>query len=244
MEAFLNVLLVSLAAGLSTGVGAIIAVLKKPSRKFTGVALGIAVGVMVGLSFIELLPEALEIGGLTIALSGFVSGAGIMLVLESALPHMHGTKPVNVKGKYDKSRLIAIGIALHNLPEGFAVGAGFAHAPEFGLMVAIAMGLHNIPEGLVVAIPMRANGASRRKAFKAAFLSGLAEPVGAVAAFFLLQSFVSAIPFALAFAAGVMVYVTLDELIPYAKCNGHEQFTSIGIIAGVCAAMCLTAWFA
>lgn len=243
MDALLNVLLLSLVAGLATGLGGLVALVKKPGRKFFGACLGFAAGVMLGLSFLQLLPEAQALGGVGTAIGGFVIGAIVMLFLDAILPHIHFSvkekSVVDIK-LYKTSLLIALGIALHNIPEGMVVGAGYAHAPAFGLMVAAAIALHNIPEGMIIAVPMRASGSSRKKAFNTALLSGLAEPFGAVAAFLFLQSFAPAIPFALAFAAGVMVFITLDELIPCAKTHGHEHFTAVGIIAGVVAAMLLS----
>jgi ZIP family zinc transporter len=128
--------------------------------------------------------------------------------------------------------LLAIGITIHNLPEGIAVGAGFMHMPEFGLFVATAILLHNIPEGIATALPLCKAGASRWDSFKVALLSGLAEPVGALLAAFFLKSFSYLIPGALAFAGGVMVFITLDELIPTARQHGHQHSTAVGIILG------------
>jgi ZIP family zinc transporter len=128
--------------------------------------------------------------------------------------------------------LLAIGITLHNLPEGIAVGAGYLHNPKFGLFIAIAILLHNIPEGIATALPLCKGGVNRWDAFKVAFLSGLAEPVGALLASLFLVSFQYLVPGALAFAGGVMVFITLDELIPTAREYGHEHYVAIGIIIG------------
>lgn len=128
--------------------------------------------------------------------------------------------------------LLAVGITLHNLPEGIAVGAGYLHNPQFGLFIAVAILLHNIPEGIATALPLCKGGVCRRDAFTVALLSGFAEPVGALLASLFLVSFQSLVPGALAFAGGVMVFITLDELIPTAREFGHEHFTAIGIIIG------------
>ncbi|MFA4946484.1 MAG: ZIP family metal transporter [Candidatus Micrarchaeia archaeon] len=247
MQELLNVLLLSLAAGLATGLGGALAVLRTPGKKSMGVTLGFAAGIMLGLAFLELIPEARALGGFTVAVTGFAVGAAIMLLLDAGLPHIR----FRVKEEsvfdiklYKTSLLIAIGIALHNLPEGIAVGAGYAHAPSFGLMVAAIIALHNIPEGMIIAMPCCASGSSKRKSFKLALLSGLAEPFGAVLAFVLLDTVRGAVPFALAFAAGVMTFITLDELLPCAHAQGHSHLTGIGLIGGVTAAMALTAFFA
>ena len=128
--------------------------------------------------------------------------------------------------------LLAIGITLHNLPEGIAVGAGYLHNPKFGLFIAIAILLHNIPEGIATALPLCKGGMHRWDAFKVAFLSGFAEPVGALIASLVLISFENFVPVSLAFAGGVMVFITLDELIPTAREFGHEHYSAIGIILG------------
>lgn len=128
--------------------------------------------------------------------------------------------------------LIAIGITIHNIPEGIAVGAGYMHSPQFGVFIAMAILLHNIPEGIATALPLCKSGVSRWNSFKVAFFSGLVEPVGALLAALFLVSFQALIPGALAFAAGVMVFITLDELIPAAREHGHQHYTAMGIISG------------
>jgi ZIP family zinc transporter len=128
--------------------------------------------------------------------------------------------------------LLAIGITIHNLPEGIAVGAGYMHTPQFGVFIALAILLHNIPEGIATALPLSQSGVSRWDSFRVAFLSGLVEPIGALAAALFLKSFQGLVPGALAFAGGVMMFITLDELIPTAREHGHQHYTAIGIIIG------------
>jgi ZIP family zinc transporter len=128
--------------------------------------------------------------------------------------------------------LLTIGISIHNLPEGIAVGAGFMHTPDFGIFIATAILLHNIPEGIATALPLCKSGMCRMDSFKAALFSGLTEPVGALLAALFLATFKGLIPFALAFAGGVMVFITLDELLPAAREHGHQHTTAIGIIFG------------
>jgi zinc transporter, ZIP family len=128
--------------------------------------------------------------------------------------------------------LLTIGITIHNIPEGVAVGAGYMHAPEFGVFVAMAIMLHNIPEGIATALPLCSSGMCRWDSFRAAAFSGLSEPVGAVIAALFLTSFTGMVPLALAFAGGVMVFITLDELLPAAREYGHQHATALGIIFG------------
>ena len=139
--------------------------------------------------------------------------------------------------------LLAVGITLHNLPEGIAVGAGYLHNPQFGIFIAVAILLHNIPEGIATALPLCKGGLRRRGAFLVALLSGLAEPIGAFIASSILLTFQNFVPGALAFAGGVMVFITLDELIPTAREYGHEHYTAAGIILGSLFVFILSAVF-
>lgn len=143
----------------------------------------------------------------------------------------HHDQPIDMK-LLNTGILLAVGITLHNLPEGIAVGAGYLHNPQFGLFIAVAILLHNIPEGIATALPLCKGGMRRWHAFWIALLSGMAEPVGALLAALFLVSFQNLVPGALAFAGGVMVFITLDELIPTAREYGHEHYTAIGIILG------------
>lgn len=154
-------------------------------------------------------------------------------------PHRHRYGHLRNQGNHivdcklvNTGLLLAVGITLHNLPEGISVGAGYLHNPQFGLFIAVAILLHNIPEGIATALPLIKGGICRRDAFQVAFLSGLAEPVGALLASSFLFNFQDLVPGALAFAGGVMVFITLDELIPTAREYGHEHYTAIGIIIG------------
>jgi ZIP family zinc transporter len=235
MTEILSALLLSLIAGLATGLGGLIVLVKKPSRRLMSFLMGLAAGVMIILSFLELMVEALNLAGLFLTAAGFLAGSLSIFGLDSLLPHLHfGIKE---KGLVDTklfkySTLIAVGIALHNFPEGIAVGSSYAYLPQLGLTVAVAMAIHNIPEGMAIAIPACLSGCSKSSAFRLALFSGLAEPAGALVSVLLLDVFSGFVPFGLAFAAGIMVFITLDEIIPAASQNGHEHFTSFGIIAG------------
>jgi zinc transporter, ZIP family len=128
--------------------------------------------------------------------------------------------------------LVGLGIAIHNTPEGIAVGAGYAHTPAFGIFIAIAITLHNIPEGIATSLPLYKAGMSKWRSVRFALLSGMTEPIGAMLAVLVLSSFEVLVPAALAFAAGVMVFITLDELVPMAREHGHQHYTAVGIILG------------
>lgn len=229
-----SIVLLSILAGLGTGLGGLIVLVRKPGEKLFVFLIGLASGLMLMLSFMELLYDSLNISGLFTAAVGFIAGTLVLFFLDILLPHKH---VVNEQGiikpkMFRAGTLIAIGISLHNLPEGIAIAAGYFLAPEIGLIIAIIIALHNIPEGMAIALPIRMSGASKWVAFRIALLSGLAEPVGAVIALIFLTTLPELMPFALSFAAGVMVFITMDELIPIAHEHGHEHFTSFGLIVG------------
>jgi len=261
----INILLLSLMASLGTGLGGLIAVIRRPGRRSYGLLMGITAGVMITLSFLELVNEAWEMAGPWATTLGFSIGAIFMFLLDHFAPHIrfgereirgsakstagqnrkargfirrHGQKTTSPNEQTVDLNLVntglflAIGITLHNLPEGIAVGAGYLHSPQFGFFIAIAILLHNIPEGLATALPLCKGGICRWDAFRISFLSGFAEPLGALFASLFLVTFRDLVPGALAFAGGVMVFITLDELIPTAREYGHEHFTAIGIILG------------
>jgi ZIP family zinc transporter len=235
VNATLNIVLLSLLAGLGTGLGGLIAVIRKPGRRSFGFLMGFAAGVMLTLSFVELVAEAWELSGYLVATVGFGLGAFFMLLIDVITPHIRFGEAETDSANSRLLRtgmLMAIGISIHNIPEGTAIGAGYMHQPEFGIFIALAVALHNIPEGIATALPLCKGGVCRRDSFNIAFLSGLVEPIGALATAFLLRSFTHLVPVALAFAGGVMVFLTLDELLPTAREHGHQHFTAIGIILG------------
>jgi len=232
-----EILFLSLLAGLATGLGGLLGVLRKPGRKLLGLQMGFAGGVMVSLSFLGLLLEAWRAGSPFHATIAFTAGALLGFGIDFSLPHIH----FSMKEKGPKllhprllrvGILLAVGIAIHNLPEGIALGAGYLHLPKFGLLVALAIALHNIPEGIASAAPLVAAGWSKARAFALALLSGLAEPLGAVVAVVFLMPFTALIPLALAFAAGIMVFITFDELMPMAHTHLEEHYVSFGLILG------------
>ena len=194
MDTILNIFLLSLLAGLATGVGGLIAVIRKPGKRSFGFLMGFASGVMVTLSFTELVPEALESSGYLITIIGFGLGALFMFLIDFLIPHIRFAK--EEKNVFDAKllktgMLVAIGIAIHNIPEGIAIGAGYVHKPKFGLFIALAIALHNIPEGIATALPLCKGGYCRWKSFKIALYSGLVEPIGALVAALFLISFTS-----------------------------------------------------
>jgi ZIP family zinc transporter len=238
MNDLVGVLLLSTGAGLATGLGGLMAISRRPGQKQLGFMMGFTAGVMLALAFVGLLWEAWEEAGYSTATIAFAAGALTMFAIDVSLPHIRFA--VQEPGVLDRrlfttGLLIAVGITVHNIPEGAAVGASYIETPELGAMVAAGIALHNVPEGVATALPIYASGASKLAAFRISLFSGLVEPAGALAAALLLTSFDGLVPAALAFAAGVMVFITLDELVPAARREGHEHYTALGIIiGGVC----------
>ena len=234
MMDLLNVLLISLLAGLCTAIGGAFVMIKKPGPKSSGFLFGFAAGVMITVALAGLLMETWGCCGIWMAVTGFGLGAVFMFIIDVLLPHTRfGRCEKGIENRMlAAGTMLTIGIAIHNLPEGIAVGAGFMHAPAFGIFIAVAIALHNIPEGIATALPIYIGSKSRKMAFKFAFLSGIVEPAGAMLAAFFLTGFKSLVPLSLAFAGGVMFFITLDELLPCAQCSCHEHATSIGIIGG------------
>lgn len=250
-----DVFILSLLAGAATGIGGAAAVIRRPGRRLFNFIMGFSGGVMLSISFTELLSNAIKYSGIGLSIAGFVLGALLIFMLDAAIPHIRffvrkegaiGRAIWKVGGRGRKllkaGALLAIGIFIHNLPEGMAVGAGYSHLPALGLIIAVGIALHNIPEGIATALPLYVGGFSRRNAFLVALLSGFAEPLGAVLAYLFLSAFTPLVPAALAFAAGVMVFITLDELLPVAEKKQHH-FTVFGILAGIVSMLLVSSVF-
>jgi ZIP family zinc transporter len=247
-------------AGLSTGIGGAIALFVRRSNvALLAVTLGFSAGVMIYVSFVELLAggqELLQIhygknlGG-WLAAAGFFGGVLLILVIDYLVPAYDNPHHVQLiddgnsrPGLHHLHRvglLSALAIGIHNFPEGVATFMAVLADPVVGLSIAIAIALHNIPEGIAIAVPVYYASGSRRRAFWVSFLSGLAEPVGALAAYLLLRPYLDDGLLGLVFAAvaGIMVFISLDQLIPNAKkyASGHQAV--YGLIAGM-AIMALT----
>ncbi len=246
----------TLFAGLATGIGSVLAFFaKRTNTRMLSTALGFSAGVMLYVSFVAIFPRSREL--LTEALGarlGYWATAGSFFggVLITALidrlvpsfqnPHeIHRVEEIHNRPKQDYSRLLrtgfftAIAISMHNFPEGLATFIGALKDLSIGLPLAIAVAIHNIPEGIAVSVPIYYSTGSRKKAFVYSFLSGLAEPVGAAIGYFLLFSIFSDTVFGIVFAAvaGIMVYISLDELLPSAEEYGEHHYSIMGLIAGM-----------
>ncbi len=248
-------LLLTLFAGLATGIGSCIALLAKHTdRKFLSFSLGFSAGVMIYISFVELLQHArADIGqimgakaGDLIAVTCFFGGIALAAVIDKLVPEKtnpHEPKSIEDMGRKRKSAknlhrtgiVTALAIAIHNFPEGVATFMSGVAAPHLGLAIAIAIAIHNIPEGIAVSVPVYYATGSRKKAFWYSFLSGLSEPVGALAAFLILMPFMSVMLMSCVFAAvaGIMVYISFDELLPAAHEYGEHHIAIYGLVAGM-----------
>jgi ZIP family zinc transporter len=240
-------IILSVLAGSATGLGGWIVVkFGDISNKKMGFLLGFAGGVMLVVSFIELYAEALDELGPWRTTLAFAIGTLFMMGTDLTLPHIEfGLWEDGVKDRhlFNSGVVIAIGMSIHNLPEGIVVSAGYGHLPELGLLVAIMICLHNIPEGIATVSPLIKSGVDKWRAVELATLSGLMEPVGALLGALIISSLgVDIVGWGLGFAAGVMTYVTIDELIPVAHeyCTlDHKHMVSSGLLIGMLFAMVL-----
>ena len=210
--------------------------------------LGFASGVMVAASVWSLLIPSMEMvadsGRWSVfpAAMGFLLGIGFLLMIDELTPHLHiGTdKPEGMQSHLSKTMMLALAVTIHNLPEGMAVGVVFAGAESdisnisLASAVAVALGIaiQNVPEGAIISMPMRAEGNSKWKSFVIGSLSGAVEPVGAAAILLLASFLMPVLPYMLAFAAGAMFYVVVEELIPEASNGQHSNLSTIGFAVG------------
>jgi len=245
MSFTLEPLLLSLIAGMATGIGGVLVLMmRRLSDRAMGFLMGFASGVMLMVSFNNLFLEAITLLTHLELIIMFSSGALIIMALDLLLPHIELTSRRDGDSKMlSRGLLIAIGITLHNLPEGLIVAAGYTYMPKLGIVIAIAIMMHNIPEGIATAIPLTEAEMRPSRVAILTFLSGMAEPVGAllgIFAFSLLGTRV-AIGSSLAFAAGVMTYITADELIPVAHEYGFKHTVSVGLLIGIIFALLIDA---
>jgi len=238
-------------AGLSTGIGSIIALMAKHTNtKFLCASLGFSAGVMIYVSFMEMMPQAKEAlisvydektGTLYLIIAFFCGIAFInlidFLIPESVNPHeVQGVEDMNRNQSLKRTGIVvALSIAIHNFPEGIATFTSALGSLDVAIPITIAIAIHNIPEGIAVAVPIYHSTGSRKKAFWLSFLSGLSEPFGAlIAYFFLMQFWTPAINgIILAAVSGIMVFISLDELLPSAERFGKHHISIMGMVAGM-----------
>ncbi|MGI6710538.1 MAG: zinc transporter ZupT [Bacilli bacterium] len=258
----------TLIAGLSTGIGSLLAMFTKTtSKKFLSISLGMSAGVMIYISFVELLNESFEalkteLGeslGPWITIISFFVGMGIIAIIDKVIPEaknphealkieeIDDEKCVTVECSDEKEKklkqrqllktgiLTAVVIGIHNFPEGIATFISALTNPTLAIGVTIAIALHNIPEGISVYVPIYYATGDKKKAFLLSFLSGLAEPIGALFGFLILMPFLSMTMFGILYAAvaGIMVFISLDELLPAAREYGEPHLAIYGMVFGM-----------
>ncbi len=217
-------------------------------NKLQKVLLGFAAGVMVAASVWSLLIPAMDMsadmGKLSFvpALIGFLLGMGFLLIMDSVIPHMHvgSDEPEGTKSKLQKTTMLLLAVAIHNFPEGAACGAIFAGVltgktdvtMAGAIALSIGIAIQNIPEGAIISMPLRGHGVSKGKSFLYGVLSGVVEPIGAIMAIMLASLVTPILPYMLSFAAGAMIYVVVEELIPETSEGAHSNLGTIAFAIG------------
>jgi ZIP family zinc transporter len=248
-ENIIPALLLTVAAGLCTGIGSAIAYfIRKPKIVYLAFLLGFSAGVMIYVSFMELLPDALKTVGGVWGLAAFFLGIAATGLVDMLVPELENPHQWRAAGCADepiahleKSRLMrtglftALAIGIHNFPEGLATFASALSDVHLGVFIAIAIAIHNVPEGIAVSVPILYATGDKNKAFFYSFLSGMSEPAGAIVGYLVLLPFLTPVLLAalLAFVAGVMIYISLDELLPMAHSYGHGHLVIAGIVLGM-----------
>lgn len=230
---------------------------KTIDKRLLNAMLGFAAGVMIAASFWSLLNPAIEMAEkngeipYVPAVIGFLSGGAFLLLMDKLLPHLHMSKSIDkaegIKTSWQRSVLLIMAITLHNIPEGLAIGVAFgilASNPDIGLLtgavaLAIGIGLQNFPEGAAVSIPLRREGFSRFKAFNYGQLSGMVEPISGVIGAVMVLKMTMLLPYALSFAAGAMIFVVVEELIPESQAGSDTDYSTIGAMLGFSVMMLL-----
>ncbi|NLI60883.1 MAG: ZIP family metal transporter [Clostridiales bacterium] len=241
-------LLYSTIVGASAGIigtglgGAIAFILDKPGKRFLSVLLSFSAGLMIAVVCFDLLPEAFEMGSLFYGLLGLALGVVAIVFCEELINRYMSARA----GWYPSNRyietgiLLGIGIALHNLPEGLAIGSGFTARMSYGWELALIISLHDIPEGIAMVTPMIIGGAGPFKAFISALIAGIPTGIGAMIGYLLGEISPVLISLCLGFAGGAMLYITCSELIPESRELHKGRVSSLGLILGVIAGIAIT----
>lgn len=248
LQQYLFAFLLVFLAGLSTVVGGLLTINnKKDSKTFLSFALGLSAGVMIYVSFVEILPKSIEYlsaslgedSGYNIAILGFFIGLFLIMIVDYLIPDEKN--PHEHKENDDKNNLIRmsvftlLAITVHNFPEGLATFMAALTDPTLGISIAVAIALHNIPEGIAVSSPIYEATKDKKKAMLYSLYSGIAEPIGAIVGFLLLRSIFNDTVFGIIFAivSGIMVYISIDELLPTAEKHGKHHTVMSGFVIGL-----------
>ncbi len=248
-------------AGISTVLGAVISVfVKRDSKKFLAVALGFSAGVMIYVSMVEIFFKAQEslvselgdLNGVIVNVCAFFGGIIIIAVIDKLIPNdknLHEVQSFRIAGDVDENLdeqnkkkhlkrmglFTALAVGIHNFPEGLATFVSALNSPTLAIPIVIAISIHNIPEGIAIAAPIYQSTGSRKKAFFWSTMSGIAEPIGALIGYFLLMPILNEITMGVIFAivAGIMVFISIDELLPASREYADHHYSIYGFIGGM-----------
>ncbi len=234
-----NLILIIILIFVGQAVGSLFGLIKKPTKTILYGSLAFAASMMLGISFLSLIPEALKITPLYLVILSFAIGIIIMRIVDKSLPHINPELMQPETPAIKKSIImLVIGMALHNLPEGLAVGVAFALDPVFGIAIAIGIAIHNIPESIAIIVPLYALTEKKIKSFLITGATALFELAGFLLGYFLLKNIsLEFLGVFLALAAGFMVYISIDELIPAAEIKKNPKIGFISILLGVIAVL-------
>ncbi len=234
--------------GTSLGAAMVFFMKNSMNKKIEKLLLGFASGVMIAASVWSLIIPAIDMAeeqgkiAWLPASIGFLLGIFFLLILDSVIPHLHlnSDEPEGIKAKLKKTTMMVFAVTLHNIPEGMAVGVAFAGAligntgitMAGAIALAIGIAIQNFPEGAIISMPLKSEGTTKTKAFGLGVLSGIVEPIGAIITIALTNLVVPILPYLLSFAAGAMIYVVVEELIPEAQEGTHSNIATIGVAIG------------
>jgi ZIP family zinc transporter len=231
---FVIIVLLAFLSGMTTLIGVMLAIHSSKSSRSIAFGIGFSTGIMILVSIFELIPSAIAISNTRETLIAFGIGAFFLAFLHWFIPHTHLFKE---QGQFNlrlirSAYLVAFGLILHDIPEGFTMASSFLTSPSLGIFVALTIALHNIPEEFAIAIPA-ATLHDNKILYKTAFISGLAEPAGAVLGILAVYMSTAFLPFLLSFSAGAMIFVSLHELVPMARRYGHIHIFALGLIISI-----------
>jgi len=222
--------------------GSIVGLIKKPDKKVLHGSLAFAASMMLGISFFQLIPESLKISSIFLVIISFVFGIVIMLIVDRILPHINPELMKKEKPSVKRSvTMLVIGIALHNIPEGLAIGVGFALSPALGIMVALGIAAQDVPENIATIVPLYGLTKKRMKSFNILLTTVLFEVFGFIFGYYVLKGTASNLLGAsLALAAGFMTYISAEELIPAAQIKKYPKIGTISLILGILCVLLIT----
>lgn len=234
MTSYLIIFAIALISGLTTLIGVALAIKIGRNYKLVSAGIGFSVGIMILISFFELIPQTIQSVSIIASILTVLIGAGVLALLNYLIPHIHIVNEATAKENVllKTAYLVALGLIIHDFPEGFAMANSYIISPTFGVLIATSIALHNIPEEFAMAVPLVC---IKRKStlYKMAFWSGLAEPAGAVIGILAVSIMPILTPYFLAFAAGAMIYISIHELIPLAKMYKNPAMFIAGALVSV-----------